>query len=412
MRFPRRAPTRCRRHADVMPRPFSASRHSSRLGRCPLEVAALTRPTIWIHTGATPPGATARTLAQRLGEEEFSFVFSSVSATSTAPLPGPVVPLEDDRHAPVRAFLDTWRPAVGIWTECDLRANLLAEASSRKTLLFMAESRGTRPDHRPWRWRPRLQRTMLSRFSRILAANAVNAAEFRRMGADPQRLELSGFLEESGIALPCDMAEHDALAECIAARPAWLAVGIADEAELSATVAAHRRALQHAHRLLLILSPATPAEAPAIAERLREEGWSVARRAAGQDPERETQIYLADVPDELGLWYRLAPISFLGQSLEKGPGLDPFEPAALGSAILHGPNVQGYRDAYGRLAAAGACRLVRSARELGTGLERVLSPDIAASMAQEAWRVVSAGAEVTDRLVRLVRDALEEAPRK
>lgn len=253
---------------------------------------------------------------------------------------------------------------------------------------------------------------MLSRFSRILAANAVNAAEFRRMGTDPQRLELCGFLEESGIALPCDMAEHDALAECIAARPAWLAVGIADEAELSATVAAHRRALQHAHRLLLILSPATPAEAPAIAERLREEGWSVARRAAGQDPERETQIYLADAPDELGLWYRLAPISFLGQSLEKGPGLDPFEPAALGSAILHGPNVQGYRDAYGRLAAAGACRLVRSARELGTGLERVLSPDIAASMAQEAWRVVSAGAEVTDRLVRLVRDALEEAPRK
>ncbi len=394
-----------------MQRPFPGLPRWSRLGPSPPEVAALTRPTIWIHTGPTPPGAAARTLAQRLGEDEFSFVFSSLKAAATAPMPGPVVALEDDRPGPVRAFLDTRRPAVGIWTECDLRPTLLAEAASRNTLLFMSESRGTRPDPRPWRWRPRLQRTMLSRFRHILAANAANAAEFRRMGADPQRLEISGFLEESGIALPCDMAEHDALAACISARPAWLAVGIADNAELSATVAAHRRALQHAHRLLLILSPADPAEAAAIAERLREEGWSVTRRAAGQDPERETQIYLADAPDELGLWYRLAPISFLGQSLERGSGLDPFAPAALGSAILHGPNVQDFREAYSRLTVAGACRLVRSAQELGTGLERVLSPDVSASMAQEAWRVVSAGAEVTDRLVSLVRDALDaEAP--
>ena len=47
---------------------------------------------------------------------------------------------------------------------------------------------------------------------------------------------------------------------------------------------------------------------------------------------------------ELGLFYRLAGVVFLGKSLAGGGGgQNPIEPAKLGAAILHGPDVSQFR---------------------------------------------------------------------
>ena len=42
---------------------------------------------------------------------------------------------------------------------------------------------------------------------------------------------------------------------------------------------------------------------------------------------------------EMGVFYRLAGVVFLGKSLTGEGGQNPIEPAKLASAILHGPNV-------------------------------------------------------------------------
>ena len=102
--------------------------------------------------------------------------------------------------------------------------------------------------------------------------------------------------------------------------------------------------MRMAHRLLLILSPATPEDGPGLRDALEAEDWVVALRSDGEEPDPEIQIFVADAPGEAGLWYRLAPITFLGGSLVRGgQGRDPCEPAALGSAILTGPDTGPYR---------------------------------------------------------------------
>ena len=98
----------------------------------------------------------------------------------------------------------------------------------------------------------------------------------------------------------------------------------------------------------------------------------------------------------------------MGSSLISGHGgRDPFEPAALGSAILYGPNVSRYLPAYSRLASAGAARIVRDAETLAGAITRLSAPDQAALMAHAAWEVSSDGAEATDRLMNLVQDVLD-----
>ena len=312
-----------------------------------------------------------------------------------------------DKAGAVREFLDLWKPSVGVWTECDLKPALITEAHKARIPLLMADARTSRPDPRAWRWRPRQARTLLGRFDQIVAGDQASAADLRRMGADTGRLAVAGFLEEGSAALPCNERDRDALAELLAGRPVWLAAGVTAGVETDAVLSAHRRAVQRAHRLLLVIVPESPAEGPALAQRLIEDHWSVALRSAGEEPGRDTQIYVADSDGEMGLWYRLAPIAYLGGSLGSGPGRNPFQAAALGSAILHGPNLKGHRAAYARLSAAGATRLVQNADALGAALEETLAPDVTATMAHEAWRICSQGAEVTDRVIALILNALD-----
>jgi 3-deoxy-D-manno-octulosonic-acid transferase len=112
----------------------------------------------------------------------------------------------------------------------------------------------------------------------------------------------------------------------------------------------------------------------------------------------------------LGLWYRVAPISLVGGSLQPIGGHNPFEPAALGSAILHGPYVTNFVDIYQRLSEAGAARLVTGPDTLSEAVHELMNPDKAAAMAHAAWEVVSQGAEVTDRALDAIFDRLDAGP--
>ena len=110
----------------------------------------------------------------------------------------------------------------------------------------------------------------------------------------------------------------------------------------------------------------------------------------------------------MGLWYRVAPITFMGSSLEAGQwGRDPNEPAAHGSAILYGPNVRRYLSGYSRFAEAGAARIVRDADTLAAAVQRLIPPDQSAAMAHAAWDVASQSAGVTDKILDLVQDTLD-----
>jgi 3-deoxy-D-manno-octulosonic-acid transferase len=155
--------------------------------------------------------------------------------------------------------------------------------------------------------------------------------------------------------------------------------------------------------------PQDPARAPEIAAAMEAgEGWTVAQRGLDQEPDTETEVYLPDSAAEYGVWYRLAPVCYMGGSLlGEGCARNPMEAAALGSAIIYGPRPGSFGAVFGRLGAAQAARAVGSAGDLGEALSDLLAPDRAARLAQAAWGLASDGVEVTDRVVEFSRRVLD-----
>ncbi|PVA10059.1 3-deoxy-D-manno-octulosonic acid transferase [Pelagivirga sediminicola] len=317
-------------------------------------------------------------------------------------------PLEGDAAVTADAFLGHWRPDVCLWTGGDLRPALLTAADDAGVPLILVDAEASLLERSSWRWLPDVTRLLLGRFRTIMARSEPTARALRRMGVSEDRLTVTGLFQEGAIALPYDEALRDEMAVTLRGRPIWLAAML-HHAELDIVLAAHRQASRLSHRLILIVVPEDLSEAEAFRDTLRQGKWRHTIWSQGGMPNEATQVLLADTRGDMGLWYRLATISLMGSSLKPGmSGSDPNEPAAHGSAIVYGPNVGRYLPSYKRYAGAGGARIVRDADTLAAALAHLIAADRSATMAHAAWEVATAGAKVTDHIIDMLQDMLDD----
>lgn len=370
-------------------------------------------PLVWLHAASVGESVSLLEMIRRLGEEwpELTFLITTGTVTSSQVLTGRLpagcihqfVPL--DARPWMRRFLEHWRPDLVVLAEGEIWPALLTEVKKRDIPVAMINARMTDRAFRRWRFARGAARALMARIDRVQAQDQDTADRLLALGLPSDRLEVTGTLKEGSAALPHDEAERKRLAQVLAGRPSWLAASTHEGEEVIAA-AAHKQALRSWHKLLLVIAPRHPERAPAIVAGLRASGWKVAQRSAGEEITAETQIYVADTMGEMGLWYRLCPVSFVGGSLVEIGGHNPFEPAALGSAILHGPHVVNFADIYARLRAADASQEV-SADTLTDAVITTLEPDAAARLAHAAWGVCSEGADVTEQAMDLLLAMLD-----
>lgn len=315
-----------------------------------------------------------------------------------------------DSQSDVTAFLDHWRPELLAFCEGELRPALVVEAHHRKIPLIMLDGREPYLQRGREGWFPGLTRNVLGLFSSIFAQDEEAARAFRKAGGSLSAVAVTGRLEEESAALPCLEPERETLARLLLTRPVWFAAAL-PEAEEDAIISAHKTSIGLAHRSLMIVSCQDPDRSAAMTDKLTERGLSVAVRANDDEPDPETEVYVVEGTSELGLWYRLAPVTYLGGSLlGSGSNRSPLEAAALGSAILHGPKTGAFAEAFSRLSKASASRQVTSERDLRDGLADILAPDKAARLAQAAWIIASDGAEATEKIIDTIRQLTDGGP--
>lgn len=365
---------------------------------------------IWIHAPSADAARTVVHLARRMVDDDaISVVLTCVDSLPCGEgiifqLPPADTPVE------ARSFLDHWKPEIVVFVEGEIRPTMVHACTERGLPLLMVDGRAPYILRDRDGWIPGLRRSSLAAFHTVLAIDEEAARAFRKAGAPPAQVFAPGRMEEGSAALPCSEAERASFARLLTSRPVWFAACL-PEAEEAAVISAHRAVQSYAHRSLLILSPEDSARTAALAAQLdNQEGWVVACRSKDEEPDADVEVFLADGAEDYGLWYRLAPITFLGGSLSgRGCLRNPLEPAALGSAILYGPRAGSFGALFGRLGAARAARAIGSAGDLADALGELLSPDRAARLAQAAWAVTSEGADATDHVMQLIRRLMDGA---
>jgi len=266
-------------------------------------------------------------------------------------------------------FLNHWRPDLALWVESELWPNLVFAAHARSIPMVLVNGRLSARSYGRWRHWPGLIGPVLSAFDLCLAQDQHQAERFRSLGA--RQVAAVGDLKAAAPILPFDRSELLRLRSSIGSRPLWLAASThAGEEKIAARV--HRDLAAKHPGLLTIIVPRHPSRGDAIDAMLTGQALRIARRTRGEPVTDDTQVYLADTMGELGLFYRLAGIAFVGGSLVAKGGHNPFEAARLDCAVLHGPDMSNCTAMAAALAAAGAAETVSGAAALAQAVSALL----------------------------------------
>lgn len=375
---------------------------------------------LWFHALSVGESLALLPLVERAlaNLPDAHLILTTSTATSAAALDKAGLPdrarhvlLPIDTAAATRAFLDHWKPDIAAFAELDFWPRLMVETHARGVPMIIVNSRMPKGNFKSRRRLGGMMRDILRLFDRLLVQDAASKDRFADLGADPDRVEVVGALKAAARPLPSDEAELAALRAAIGNRPVWLA---------AATIAAEHPAMIEAHRIvtgtipdaLLVVAPRHVRDGDETERLSRIAFDKVARRTRDEPVTSETQVYIADTIGEMGLWYRVAPVSFVGHSLGEGlEGKNPFEAAALGSAILHGPEVSYFSESYAALTAEGAATRVGSPQALADAVLKLQSPDTRTKMTDGAARVIDAQRGVLERTWEVLRDALQARER-
>ena len=373
-------------------------------------------PLVWFHAASVGESLSVLALITRMGLAlpQAQFLITSGTATSAdlvaRRLPARTVhqfaPL--DAPGPLKRFLTHWRPDAAIFVESELWPQMLRRTHASGARMALVNARLSAGSIQRWQKRPRLARYIFEVFTLILTQNDAMAEALVAMNAPPERVARGSNLKSLSDPLPVD---HDTLYEARAAlghRPVWIASST-HAGEEETVLAAHAALLKRHPDLHLILAPRHPDRSAEVAGLIEAAGLRFTTRSKGEAP--GAQVYLADTMGELGSWYALGRIVFLGGSLRPIGGHNAYEVAQAGAAILSGRHVSNFSETYAALEDAGAVTFVDDATSLAENIARLLEDPAALDAA--AGAAEGFAARQTDKLdsiaARLIA-ALELAP--
>ncbi len=312
-----------------------------------------------------------------------------------------------DHPAWAARFLAHWQPNAGVWLESDLWPNLLLAAEGRRLPLLLANARLSATSFRRWQRLPDTAARLLRVFSAILAQDDLAASRFATLSGHP--VTAAGNLKDDAPPLPCDPKALAALQASVAGRPLWLAAST-HPGEDSLILAAHLRVQQTFPDLLTIIVPRHPHRGADIAAEAARCGLRAAQRSRHAALAATTQVYIADTMGELGLFYRLAGVAFIGGSLVPHGGQNILEPALLDTAILHGPHLCNFSDILATFTACGGSRTVGDAATLAEAVALLLqTPAERDKMATAARTAAASRQGATDKTLAVLQCLLQSA---
>lgn len=383
------------------------------------------RPRIWLHgvsVGEVQLLASLAAEIRRQADAARRPVDCLVSSSTTTGLavaatrfgPDHTFPCPLDFTWAVDRVFDRICPDLLVLGELELWPNMLEAARSRGVPVIVANGRMSERSAAGYGRIGFLTRWMLGMVSVVAARSPQDAARFAALGARDVRVV--GSMKFDGVRGDRDAAEVLRLRDLAGFAPddiVFLAGSTqAPEERLAAEAFLALRETHPALRLALV--PRHVERATEIGRLLDGLGlrWQARSRLAADVAALGSDVLLVDTTGELGWWWGVATIAFVGGSLDgRRGGQNMLEPAAYGAAVSFGPQTRNFADEVRRLLDADAAVVVADGSELTAFLARCLrEPDWANALGRRAAAAVTAERGATAVTARLILARLPTGP--
>ena len=260
-----------------------------------------------------------------------------------------------------KRFLEYWKPNLAIFIDSEIWPNMFKKLEEKKISLILLNARITKKTFLRWQ-----------------SLKNVSQKVFKKISiAYPQNLETKYFLKKLKVKKiktigNLKFAEQDneimnKLNFRFKSKKIWVASSTHSDEEIFCGKT-HIELKKKIKNLLTILIPRHIHRVQEIKSELENLRLNVTNHSSNTKNLKNIDIYIVDTFGETKQFHKIGTSVFIGGSIINRGGQNPLEAARYGARILHGPNVDNFKDVYKSLSNLKISKKITTPRELASSI--------------------------------------------
>ena len=304
--------------------------------------------TIWLHGASVGEILSVIPIIQELEKnKKINKILLSSSTTSSALIFSKYkfkktthIYFPIDTNYLTNKFINYWNPKVAIFIDSEIWPNMFKNLEKNNIPIVLINGRITKKSFMRWMKFPSFAIKIFKKISLALPQNTETLKYLKILGV--KKIKFVGNLKYFGqskkfLDKSTKLKFKNRLIFCAAS------THYNEELFIGKL---HKELKSKYKNLLTIIIPRHINRSNSIINELESVNLNTVTRSSRQKISKTTDIYIVDTYGEATKFYELSKVTFLGGSLIKHGGQNPLEPARLGNYILHGPNIQNFKEVY------------------------------------------------------------------
>ena len=264
-----------------------------------------------------------------------------------------------DNYKALKRFFDHWNPKIALFSELDIWPLRVSEVKKRKTPILLINSRMNEKKKRTRKWLGTSFSETLKAFDHIFLQDESSRSHFVDFGIDETKITVHGPLKSAGTVFPDFSNTEKKIKKILQGKLIWTAASL-HHLEENEILEAYKLAKRKLPNLVLVMVPRAIESSINTKKKTKMYSDQVTLRTEKDHiPDKNTEIIVVARVGELGLWYKLSFISFIGNSLnytEIKTGKNPYEALQAKTTVIHGPRMS--EPGYEKLVSLGISDIV------------------------------------------------------
>ena len=211
-----------------------------------------------------------------------------------------------DTFSVTKRFINHWKPNLAVRVESEIWPRILLELKKNRTPNFLLNARFSKKTFVKIKRHTEVAKFLFSLFDEIHVQESKTLDRLLNIGVSKKKLFLTGSLKDSRKKLDFDECTAKQFLKTAGKKNIWLA---------ACTHTGEDKIILKAHKKvggILLIAPRHIERGQHILKLSKSMGFNTHMRSEFPDLQKHTEVYIADSMGEMGLWYSIVQVAFLG----------------------------------------------------------------------------------------------------
>ena len=262
-------------------------------------------------------------------------------------------------------FLDYWKPNIAIFIDSEIWPAMFKTLNKKNIPLLLLNARLTKKSFNKWYKYKFFSNSIFKLITKAYPQNLETNKFLKKLGV--KKIKYIGNLKFSENYNDKRNEITPGLKNNFKNKKIWIASSTHTGEEIFC-VKAHLELKKKIKNLITIIIPRHTNRANEIISEIAKFNLNTVSHSSKSKNFKNLDIYLVDTFGETKKFFKIASTVFLGGSIIKRGGQNPLEAARYGSKILHGQNIDNFKDVYKLLSSLNISKKVSNYHELASSI--------------------------------------------